>query len=188
MKSFPKYFGLNKAPFKFSEQIYNPTLLDKIQTEDGEMNIESYKNKIDKKIEESKLKQKENNIKQNYSIDEKNNIENKRKIYIKLLKINKKSFFEKNTSKPKKIKLKPFEFHYERDIDPEEGTIPFFEKRFNRYLDKKMEELRNKLKNNKENITKFEFGKKRIIKKIKKEEYVNKLLNIVKQNYLNQHK
>ena len=104
MKSSPKYFGLDKAPFKFVEQIYNPILLDRIQIEDGEMNLESYKEKQNKKIQKEKNKE-NNNEKKNYSIDEKNLLENKRKIYIKLLKLNKskKNIFDNINHKIKKI-------------------------------------------------------------------------------------
>ena len=191
MKSSPKYFGLDKAPFKFVEQIYNPTLLDRIQIEDGEMNIESYKEKQNKKIQKEKNKE-NNNEKKNYSIDEKNLLENKRKIYIKLLKLNKskKNIFDSINHKNKKInfKFEPFVSHYERDIDPDEGTVIFFEKKFNRYLSNKMKELKTKLKNNRDNINKYEVRKRQILQKEVNEDYANKFLKIIKNNYINLNK
>ena len=191
MKSSPKYFGLDKAPFKFVEQIYNPTLLDRIQIEDGEMNIESYKEKQNKKIQQQKNKE-NNNEKKNYSIDEKNLDENKRKIYIKLLKLNKskKNIFDNINHKNKKInfKFEPFVSHYERDIEPDEGTVLFFEKRFERYLSNKMKDIKTKLKNNRDNINKYEVRKRQILQKEVNEDYANKFLKIIKNNYINLNK
>ena len=190
MKSSPKYFGLNKAPFKFVEQIYNPTLLERIQIEDGEKNIEGCKEK-ENKIQQEKSK--ENFCrKQNYSIDEKNLGENKRKIYIKLLKLNKnkKNIFENinHKNKKKQIKFEPFVSHYERDIDPDEGTVIFFEKRFDRYLSNKMKELKSKLKNNRDNIKQYEIRQKHVLQYQENKDNAKKFLNIIKNNYINVNK
>ena len=81
--------------------------------------------------------------------------------------------------------MKPFTFHYERDIDPQEGTVAFFEKRFDKYLKNKIRELKLKMKNNRDNIYKFEFQKKKIIKNLKKQNYSKKYSEIIKKNYLN---
>ena len=190
MKSSPKYFGLNKAPFKFVEQIYNPTLLERIQIEDGETNIEGYREK-ENKIQQEKSKENINR-KHNYSIDEKNLGENKRKIYIKLLKLNKskKNIFENNNHKNKKkrIKFEPFVSHYERDIDPDEGTVIFFEKRFDRYLSNKMKELKSKLKNNRDNIKQYEIRQKHALQYQENKDNAKKFLNIIKNNYINANK
>ena len=190
MKSSPKYFGLNKAPFKFVEQIYNPTLLERIQIEDGETNVKCFKEK-ENKIQQEKSKENINR-KHNYSIDEKNLGENKRKIYIKLLKLNKskKNIFENNNHKNKKkrIKFEPFVSHYERDIDPDEGTVIFFEKRFDRYLSNKMKELKSKLKNNRDNIKQYEIRQKHVLQYQENKDNAKKFLNIIKNNYINVNK
>ena len=190
MKSSPKYFGLNKAPFKFVEQIYNPTLLERIQIEDGEINIEGYREK-ENKIQQEKSKENINR-KHNYSIDEKNLGENNRKIYIKLLKLNKskKNIFENinHKNKKKQIKFEPFVSHYERDIDPDEGTVIFFEKRFDRYLSNKMKELKSKLKNNRDNIKQYEIRQKHALQYQENKDNAKKFLNIIKNNYINVNK
>ena len=184
IKSSPKYFGLNKAPFKFEEQIYNPSLCDRIQIEDCEMEIKSYKEKEDnKKLNEQKIKH--DKMKEKYSIDENLLKEHKRKIFIKLLKLNKNKIINDIQKKHKLIKMKPFTFHYERDIDPQEGTVAFFEKRFDKYLKNKIRELKLKMKNNRDNIYKFEFQKKKIIKNLKKQNYSKKYSEIITKNYLN---
>ena len=158
MKSSPKYFGLNKAPFKFEEQIYSPNLKERIQIEEGEMDIKSYK-------QSQIIVQKNNKENNKYILEEKQNNENKRKIYIKLLKLNKQKILNKDLKRPK-IKIEPFFFHYERDIDPDEGTVAFFEKRFDGYLNKKMKELKLKMKNNNDNINKYEIRRNKFLNKI----------------------
>ena len=90
--------------------------------------------------------------------------------------------------KKKQIKFEPFVSHYERDIDPDEGTVIFFEKRFDRYLSNKMKELKSKLKNNRDNIKQYEIRQKHVLQYQENKDNAKKFLNIIKNNYINANK
>ena len=169
LKSSPEYFNLNKCPFKNSDFEFNPTLLSRLVNEENigvDNNINVCKNK---RIIESRM------IKDEYK-KEMNKI---KKIFTKR-KINKK--------KREPIKGKDFVSHYERDIEPDEGTVQFFERKYIKYLSNKQKRMEKKIYNIKYKKEQFEFLKNEHTQKIEEEKNVQRItgpiINVIKKNYL----
>ena len=167
LKSSPRYFGLNKFPFKNSDFKFNKNLLSKLNYEDNiETTIDTHQmiqNQIKKKIK--------------FNIEEE-----KEKI--------KNVFKEKKIIKKKRepIKGKDFISHYERDIEPDEGTVAFFERKYLKYLNNKEKKMEKKINNLKFKKGRFEYLKNLRTKKLQEEKNIQRIttpyINIIKKNYL----
>lgn len=169
MKLSPKIFKLDKSPFKSVESIYSPTLVKRIETEEKEKKEKVF---IDKRNSESNFKA--------------NRSENKKNIYIKIFKLNKQNKNNDKNIRKKyhQIKFQQFFSNYERDKVPGEGTASYFEEKFDEYLKNKMEQLKIKLSNNRENQKKYEIRKNKKNKKDIKEDKAKIYSYIIKQNYI----
>ena len=166
--SSPEYFGLDRLPFKNSDFEFNPTLLSKLEYEKSSGNYNKLLNK-EKRI----------NLNKNISFDLKKEM-NKIKNVFKERKINK--------IKRKPIKGKDFVSHYERDIEPDEGTVQFFERKYIKYLSNKEKRMEKKINNIKFKKSQFEFLKNERTQKLEVEKNVQRItapiINIIKKNYL----
>ena len=129
MKSFPSFFGFNKTPFKKTDLIFKPTLLQKIEHEDKLKPNHNKTINIDKHITKFFIKNEKTKIKKK----------------VKSAKIVHKK--TKNDKKKEKIKCKPFVSNYERDIEPNEGTVEYFEEKYQKYLRNKIKRLKEKFDN-----------------------------------------
>ena len=179
MKSFPAYFGLNKSPFKEADLIFKPTLLQKIEYEE-----KVKKNKKNKNI----------NIKNFYLNVNRNDIkkmrnsksENKKsyKIHFNLNNIH----LINNNSNRKQFKFNPFIPNYEREIEPNEGTVEYFEKKFEKYLKNKRIKIKQKIENNNYKKSKFEFLKNEHVQKMNRELEIQRIsrpiLETIRKNYI----
>ena len=165
LKSSPAYFGLNKFPFK-TDVKFNPTLLSKFDVEDNKYNFnESLPvNKPKKKRIIFDLKKEMQKIK--------------------------KVFKEKKIKKRKRepIKGKDFVSHYERDIEPDEGTVAYFDRKYLKYLSNKEKKMEKKINNLKFKKNRFEYLKNLRTQKIQEEKNIQRIatpyINIIKRNYL----
>lgn len=166
--SSPEYFGLARRPFKNSDFEFNPTLLSKLEYEE---NFGNY----------NKLINEENRI-----IINRNNKFDLKKELNKI----KKLFKERKTNKIKRkpIKGKDFVSHYERDIEPDEGTVQYFERKYIKYLNNKEKRIEKKINNIKFKKSQFEFLKNERTQKLEEEKNVQRItgpiINIIKKNYL----
>ena len=165
LKSSPAYFGLNKFPFK-ADVKFNPTLLSKFDVEDNK-----------------------------YIFNESlpvNKPKNKRIIFDlkKEMQKIKKVFKEKKVKKRKRepIKGKDFVSHYERDIEPDEGTVAYFDRKYLKYLSNKEKKMEKKINNLKFKKNRFEYLKNLRTQKIQEEKNIQRIatpyINIIKRNYL----
>jgi len=167
LKSSPGYFGLNKFPFKNSDFEITSTLLSKLDSEENQ----------DTTFETNKMikNRKKQKIKFNYDKE-------KEKI--------KKLFQEKKIKKSKRepIKGKDFISHYERDIEPDEGTVEYYERKYIKYLYNKEKKMEKKINNLKFKKSRFEYLKNLRTKKLQEEKNVQRItspiINIIKKNYL----
>ena len=167
LKSSPGYFGLNKFPFKNSDFEITSTLLSKLDSEENQ----------DTTFETNKMikNRKKQKIKFNYDKE-------KEKI--------KKLFQEKKIKKNKRepIKGKDFISHYERDIEPDEGTVEYYERKYIKYLYNKEKKMEKKINNLKFKKSRFEYLKNLRTKKLQEEKNVQRItspiINIIKKNYL----
>ena len=165
LKSSPGYFGLNKFPFKNSDFEFNPTLLSKFSVED---NKETIDNEHIIKHQRQKAK---------FDLD-------------KEMKKIKNIFKEKKIVKKKRepIKGKDFVSHYERDIDPDEGTVAYFDRKYLKYLTNKEKKMEKKINNLKYKKSRFEYLKNLRTQKIQEEKNIQRItspiINIIKRNYL----
>jgi hypothetical protein len=165
LKSSPTYFGLNKFPFK-TDVKFNPTLLSKFDVEDNKYNF-------------------------NESLPV-NKQKNKRIIFDlkKEMQKIKKVFKEKKIKKRKRepIKGKDFVSHYERDIDPDEGTVAYFDRKYLKYLMNKEKKMEKKINNLKYKKSRFEYLKNLRTQKLQEEKNIQRItspvINIIKRNYL----
>ena len=166
--SSPEYFGLDKLPFKNSDFEFSPTLLSKLEYEE---NFGNY----------NKLINEENKI-----IINKNNKFDLKKELNKIKKIFQEKKINKIQRKP--IKGKDFVSHYERDIEPDEGTVQYFERKYLKYLNNKEKRMEKKINNIKYKKSQFEFLKNERTQKLEEEKNVQKvtgpIINIIKKNYL----
>ncbi len=80
------------------------------------------------------------------------------------------------------------QFHYERDIDPDEGTVLFFEKKYERYMYNKERRMKKKIYDMKYKKKEFEELKNEHMIKIREDKEVQRktapIINIIKKNYL----
>ena len=165
LKSSPGYFGLNKFPFKNSDFEFNPTLLSKFSVEDDKETIDD--DHI-KKYQKQKSK---------FDLD-------------KEMKKIKNIFKEKKIIKKKRepIKGKDFVSHYERDIDPDEGTVAYFDRKYLKYLMNKEKKMEKKINNLKYKKSRFEYLKNLRTQKLQEEKNIQRItspvINIIKRNYL----
>ena len=165
LKSSPGYFGLNKFPFKNSDFEFNPTLLSKFSVEDNKETIDD-----EHIIKHQKQKAK-------FDLD-------------KEMKKIKNIFKEKKIIKKKRepIKGKDFVSHYERDIDPDEGTVAYFDRKYLKYLTNKEKKMEKKINNLKYKKSRFEYLKNLRTQKIQEEKNIQRItspiINIIKRNYL----
>jgi hypothetical protein len=165
LKSSPGYFGLNKFPFKNSDFEFNPTLLSKFSVEDDKETIDDGHIK---KYQKQKSK---------FDLD-------------KEMKKIKNIFKEKKIIKKKRepIKGKDFVSHYERDIDPDEGTVAYFDRKYLKYLMNKEKKMEKKINNLKYKKSRFEYLKNLRTQKLQEEKNIQRItspvINIIKRNYL----
>ena len=165
LKSSPGYFGLNKFPFKNSDFEFNPTLLSKFSVEDNKETID----------DEHIIKHQRQKAK--FDLD-------------KEMKKIKNIFKEKKIIKKKRepIKGKDFVSHYERDIDPDEGTVAYFDRKYLKYLTNKEKKMEKKINNLKYKKSRFEYLKNLRTQKIQEEKNIQRItspiINIIKRNYL----
>ena len=165
LKSSPGYFGLNKFPFKNSDFEFNPTLLSKFSVEDNKETIDD-----EHIIKHQKQKAK-------FDLD-------------KEMKKIKNIFKAKKIVKKKRepIKGKDFVSHYERDIDPDEGTVAYFDRKYLKYLTNKEKKMEKKINNLKYKKSRFEYLKNLRTQKIQEEKNIQRItspiINIIKRNYL----
>ena len=167
LKSSPEYFGINRLPFKNSDFEYYPTLLSKLENEKkGEDSDKSAK--IEKFVNDEGNK-----------IDIKNELNRIRRI-----------FKEKKKSKIKRKPIigKDFVSHYEREIEADEGTVGYFERKYIKYLTNKEKRMEKKISNIKFKKSKFEFLKNKRTQKIEEDKNVQRItgpvINAIKKNYL----
>ena len=169
IKSSPDYFGLNRYPFKNSDFEFNPTLLAKIEFEDEAKNSHKI---IDQKKELHEL---ENKKSQSVRID----MEKIRKIF---LPIKKKKVIKKY------IKGVDFVSHFDREIEPDEGTVEYYERKYIRYLSNKERKTKKKIMDIKLKKAQFEFLKNERMQKLEEENNVQRqaipIINIIKKNYM----
>ena len=167
LKSSPNYFGLNKIPFKNSDFQVNWTLLSKFDSEENK-----------EVISDSDIfgnEQRNKNLKFN-------NEKEKDKL--------KRVFREKKINKIKRepIKGKDFVSHYERDIDPDEGTVAYFDRKYNKYLSNKEKKMEKKINSLKFKKNRFEYLKNLRTQKLKEEKNIQRIctpiINIIKKNYM----
>jgi len=167
LKSSPNYFGLNKIPFKNSDFQVNWTLLSKFDSEENKEVIS------DSDIIENEQKNKN----RKFNIEKEKNKLNK---IFKERKINK--------IKREPIKGKDFVSHYERDIEPDEGTVAYFDRKYNKYLSNKEKKMEKKINSLKFKKNKFEYLKKLRTQKIIEEKNIQRIctpiINIIKKNYM----
>lgn len=173
MKSFPAYFGLNKAPFKDSNLIFKPTLLQKIEYEDKIKNKNMNKS-LNIKINKDRFEIK--NLKKCYS-------ERKIRNNIKLINIS-----MNNKKNRKKIKFIPFIPNYEREIAYNEGTTEYFEQKFEKYIENKKKRIKEKIENQNYKKNKFEFLKNEHVNKMNAELEIHRqsrpVLESIRKNYV----
>ena len=168
LKSSPEYFGLDRLPFKNSDFEFNPTLLSKLEYEENSGD----ENKLIIK-EKKNISCKKNKFDLNKELNKIKKIFQKRKI---------------NKVKRKPIKGKDFVSHYERDIEPDEGTVQYFERKYIKYLNNKEKRMEKKINNIKYRKSQFEFLKNERTQKLEEEKNVqritNPIINIIKKNYI----
>ena len=167
LKSSPEYFGINRLPFKNSDFEYYPTLLSKLEHEQkGEDSDKSIK--IEKFVNDESNK-----------IDIKSELNRIRRI-----------FKEKKKSKIKRKPIvgKDFVSHYEREIEADEGTVNYFERKYIKYLSNKEKRMEKKITNIKFKKNRFEFLKNKRTQKIEEDKNIQRItapvINIIKKNYL----
>ena len=171
MKSYPAFFRLNKSPFKEADLIFKPTLLQVLEYEDKmknqQLNKTVYANK--------KLN--------------KNNVKTLIKEKSKDKKINKGKLIKMNTMKnkeKKKIKYNPK--NNEREIDPNEGTIEYFDQKFEKYMNNKKDRLMHNIESYKYKKNKFEFLKNEHTQKMEAELEMQRktrpILESIRKNYI----
>ena len=165
LKSSPEYFGLNKFPFKNSIK-FNPTLLSKfdLETPNSNFNKSQYTEK---------------------------KINNKSKFDLKKeMKKIKNIFKERKKEKVKRepIKGKDFVSHYEREIEPDEGTVSYFERKYNKYMVNKEKNMEKKINDLKYKKSRFEYLRNLRTKKLEEEKNIQRItmpvIDIIKRNYL----
>ena len=177
MKAYPAFFGLNKSPFKEADLIFKPTLKQIFDYEDKINN-----KKLNKTFNIIKYtnKNKDDNSQNQLS---KEKIKDKKTKKIKFIKIN-----ILNDKKRKKIKCIPFSINYEREIDPNEGTVEYFEQKYDKYMKNKNKKIIQRLENQNYKKSKFEFLKNDHIQKMKAELEVQRqsraVLETIRKNYI----
>ena len=165
LKSSPNYFGLNKIPFKNSDFQVNWTLLSKFDSEENK-----------EIISDSDIMGLEQHNKNMKYIMEKDKI--------------KKVFKERKINKRKRepIKGKDFVSHYERDIEPDEGTVAYFDRKYYKYLSNKEKKMEKKINSLKFKKNRFEYLKNLRTKKLREEKNIQRIcspiINIIKKNYM----
>lgn len=102
----------------------------------------------------------------------------------------KRVFRERKINKIKRepIKGKDFVSHYERDIDPDEGTVAYFDRKYNKYLSNKEKKMEKKINSLKFKKNRFEYLKNLRTQKLKEEKNIQRIctpiINIIKKNYM----
>ena len=166
LKSSPGYFGLNKFPFKNSDFKFNPTLLSKFDVEDNKEILNDNHQVIKLRKEKSKF-------------DLNKEMEKIKKLF-KTKKILKK--------KREPIKGKDFVSHYEREIEPDEGTVSYFERKYNKYMVNKEKNMEKKINDLKYKKSRFEYLRNLRTKKLEEEKNIQRItmpvIDIIKRNYL----
>lgn len=78
--------------------------------------------------------------------------------------------------------------HYERDIDPDEGTVAYFDRKYNKYLSNKEKKMEKKINSLKFKKNRFEYLKNLRTQKLKEEKNIQRIctpiINIIKKNYM----
>ena len=168
LKSSPGYFGLNRFPFKNSDFEFTPTLLSKFDEEKNSENDIHHTRHIYKYHKNKKIK-----------FDMEKEMERIKKL-----------FQEKKIIKKKRepIKGKDFVSHYERDIEPDEGTVAYFDRKYFKYLANKEKKMEKKINYIKFKKSRFEYLKNLRTKKLQEEKNIQRItspiINIIKKNYL----
>jgi hypothetical protein len=166
--SSPEYFGLDHIPFKNSDFAFNPTLLSKLEYEE---NFGNYNKLINKeyKFNPNKITK--------YDLNKELN---------KIKKIFKERKIKK--VKRKSIKGKDFVSHYERDIEPDEGTVQYFERKYIKYMNNKQKRMEKKINMMKYKKSQFEFLKNERTQILEEEKNIQRItgpiINVIKKNYL----
>ena len=99
-------------------------------------------------------------------------------------------FKEKKKSKIKRKPIvgKDFVSHYEREIEADEGTVNYFERKYIKYLSNKEKRMEKKITNIKFKKNRFEFLKNKRTQKIEEDKNIQRItapvINIIKKNYL----
>ena len=167
LKSSPNYFGLNKNPFKNSDFQVDWTLLSKFISEENKDDM-NYQYTVRMEQENKKMK---------FNIEKEN--EKLKNIFKEI---------KKNKRKREPIKGKDFVSHYERDIEPDEGTVAYFDRKYNKYLYNKEKKMEKKINNLKFKKNRFEYLKNLRTKKLQEEKNIqricNPIINVIKKNYM----
>ena len=167
LKSSPNYFGLNKNPFKNSDFQVDWTLLSKFISEEKKDDM-NYQYTVRMEQENKKMK---------FNIEKEN--EKLKNIFKEI---------KKNKRKREPIKGKDFVSHYERDIEPDEGTVAYFDRKYNKYLYNKEKKMEKKINNLKFKKNRFEYLKNLRTKKLQEEKNIqricNPIINVIKKNYM----
>ena len=165
LKSSPNYFGLNKIPFKNSDFQVNRTLLSKFDSEENKEIIS------DSDI--MGYEQQNKNMKYNLEKDKIKKVFKERKI---------------NKRKREPIKGKDFVSHYERDIEPDEGTVAYFDRKYYKYLSNKEKKMEKKINSLKFKKNRFEYLKNLRTQKLREEKNIQRIcspiINVIKKNYM----
>ena len=171
LKSSPAYFGINKFPFK-NDVKFNPTLLSKFDVEDNKDN-NGNKYNFNLSYQMQKPKKKKINFDLNKEMQKIKNVFKERKI-------------KKKKREP--IKGKDFVSHYERDIEPDEGTVAYFDRKYLKYMTNKEKKMEKKINNIKFKKNRFEYLKNLRTQKIQEEKNIQRIvtpyINAIKKNYM----
>ena len=159
---------MERLPFKNSDFEFNPTLLSKLDYEENSGNYNKLINREYKfkpnKISKFDLNKEMNKIK-------------------RLFKERK-----KNKAKGKPLKGKDFISHYEREIEPDEGTVQYFERKYFKYLNNKEKRMEKKINMMKYKKSQFEFLKNERTQILEEEKNVQRItapiINVIKRNYM----
>ena len=167
IKSSPDYFGLKKLPFKNSDFEFYPTLLSRIENEENGKDLDNSKRIekfVDNKYNKINIKNEMNKIKKVF---------NQRK---------------QNIVKKKLLKGKDFVSHYEREVEPDEGTVEYFERKYIKYMNNKEKRMEKKISNIQYKKNQFEYLKNQRTKKLDEDKSIQRItgpvINIIRKNYI----
>ena len=167
IKSSPDYFGLKKLPFKNSDFEFYPTLLSRIENEENGKDLDNSK-RIEKFVDNKYNK-----------INIKNEINKIKKVFNQR---------KQNIVKKKLLKGKDFVSHYEREVEPDEGTVEYFERKYIKYMNNKEKRMEKKISNIQYKKNQFEYLKNQRTKKLDEDKSIQRItgpvINIIRKNYI----